>query len=142
MSGYIKYFENGGKIMSFKIEDEDVYLKQNKIWNKIKSTLNIKFHSQPVYDDKHIKTKVKTFSDMINTLFSGNEIPKERNHYICIATICIDSILRVDKKNYSQVYLEHYKCKTKRRELTSLIDDEVILSLDYKSDNDSLNGLS
>ena len=27
MSEYIKYFENGGKNISFKIEDEDVYLK-------------------------------------------------------------------------------------------------------------------
>ena len=44
---------------------------------------------------------------MINTLFSGNEIPKERNHYaFCIAAICIDSVLKVDKKNYSPVYLE------------------------------------
>ena len=34
---------------------------------------------------------------MIFTLFSGDEIPKERNHYICIAPICIDSVLRVDK---------------------------------------------
>ena len=59
MSGYTKYFENGGKNMSFKIEDEDVYLKYNEIWNKIKSILNVKFHSQPIYDDKYIKTKVK-----------------------------------------------------------------------------------
>ena len=35
MSGYIKYFENGGKNMSFKIEYEDMYLKYNEIWNKI-----------------------------------------------------------------------------------------------------------
>ena len=48
MSGYIKYFENGGKNMSFKIEDEDVYLKYSEIWNKIKSTLNVKLHSQPI----------------------------------------------------------------------------------------------
>ena len=27
MSGWIKYFENGGKNMSFKIEDDSVYLK-------------------------------------------------------------------------------------------------------------------
>ena len=52
MSGYIKYFENGGKNMSFKIEAEDVYLKYNEIWNKIKNMLNVKFHSQPIYDDK------------------------------------------------------------------------------------------
>ena len=46
-----------------------VYLKYTEIWNKIKNSLNVKFHSQPIYDDKYIKTKVKTFNSMINTLF-------------------------------------------------------------------------
>ena len=46
---------------------------------------------------------------MINTLFAGNEIPKERNDYICIAAICVDSVLIIDKKNYPQVYLEQCK---------------------------------
>ena len=69
MSGYIKYFHNGGKNMSFKIEDENVYLKYTEIWNKIKNSLSIEFHSQPIYDDKYIKTKVKTFNSMINTFF-------------------------------------------------------------------------
>ena len=96
MSGYIKYFENGGKNMSFKIEDQDVYLKYNETWNKIKSMLNVKFHSQPICDDKYIKTKVKTFNNTINTLFSGDEIPKERSHYVCISAICVESILRID----------------------------------------------
>ena len=100
MSGYIKYFENGGKNMSFKIEDEDVYLKYSEIWNKTKSILNVKFHSQPIYDDIHIKTKVKTFNNTINTLLSRDKIPKERIHYFCISAICIDSVLRTDKKNY------------------------------------------
>ena len=83
--------------MSFKIEDKSMYLKYTEIWNKVKNSINVKFHSQPIYDDKYIKTKVKTFNSMINTLFSGNVIPKERNHYICIAAICINSVLRVDK---------------------------------------------
>ena len=39
MSGYKKYFDNGGKNMSFLIEDEDVYLKYSEIWNKIKKSL-------------------------------------------------------------------------------------------------------
>ena len=42
MSGYIKYFENGGKNMSFSIKDDDVLVKYNEIWDKIKKTLNIK----------------------------------------------------------------------------------------------------
>ena len=62
MSGYIKYFDNGAKNMSFKIEDEGVYLKYTEIWNKIKKSLGIKFHSQLIYDDKYIKTKVKTLA--------------------------------------------------------------------------------
>ena len=39
MSGYIKYFENGGKNMSFLIKEDDVLDKCNEIWNKIKKTL-------------------------------------------------------------------------------------------------------
>ena len=122
LSGYIKYFDDGGKNLSFKIEDEGVYLKHNEIWNKIKKTLNTRFHSRPIYDDKYIKTKGKPFSGVINTLFSENEIPKERNHYICIAAICIDSILKVDRKNYPQVYLEQCKYKIKRRKMVDFID--------------------
>ena len=80
----MKYFDDGGKNMSFKIKEEGVYLKYNEIWNKIKKLLNTRYHSQPIYDDKYIKNKeVKTFSGMINTLFSDNEIPKEINQ-VCI----------------------------------------------------------
>ena len=128
MSGYIKYFDNGGKNMLFKIEDQSVYLKYTDTGNEVKSILNVKFHSQPIYDDKYIKTKVKTYNNTINTQFSGDEIPKERFHYICISAICIDSVLKTDKKNYPQVYLEQCKYQIKKR--VSFIDDEVNLSSD------------
>ena len=98
MSGYTKYFENGGKNMSFKIKDEDAHLKYSEIWNEIKIILNVKLHSQSIYDETYIKTKVKTFNSMINTLFSGDEMPKEKIHYVCIPTVCIDSVLRLEKK--------------------------------------------
>ena len=78
---WIKYFENGGENMSFKIEGESVYLKYTEICNKTKNSPNSKFYSQPIFHDKCIKTKVKTFTSMINTFFSGNEIPKEKSHY-------------------------------------------------------------
>ena len=58
MTGDIKYFENGGKNMSFLIKD-DVLDEYNEIWNKIKEKLNIKFHSMPIYDEKYIKAKVR-----------------------------------------------------------------------------------
>ena len=62
---------------SFLIESEDVYLKYTEIWNKIKTLLGVKFHSQPIYDDKHIKTKVKTFNSMINILFPAMKFQKK-----------------------------------------------------------------
>ena len=127
MSGYMKYFDNGEKYIPFKVEDESAYLKYTKIWNKIRKLLGIR--CQPIVN-KYMKTKVKTFSSMINTLFSGNEIPKERNYYNCIAAICIDSVLRVDKENYPQVYLEQCKYKIKRRKPVDFIDAEVDLSSD------------
>ena len=68
--------------ISFKIEDESVYLKYTEIWIKIKKLLGTKFHSQPIHGDKCIKNKVKRFSDMVNKLFSDNEIQKERNNFI------------------------------------------------------------
>ena len=77
MSGYIKYFNDGGKIC-FKIEDDDIFLKHNVIWNKIKKILNIKFNNQPIYDEKYIKTKVKAFNEVVNTIFSDNEIQKKK----------------------------------------------------------------
>ena len=81
----------------------------------------IKFHSDPIYDDSYIKTKVKTFSEMIKTLFDGNEIPKERVEHVCIACISVDSVLKIDKTNYPQVSLEQCKYKVKKREMKSFI---------------------
>ena len=52
MSGYIKHFEDGGKNISFMVKNDDMLDKYNEIWNKIKKTLSIKFHSMPIYDEK------------------------------------------------------------------------------------------
>ena len=43
----------------------------------VKNTLNIKFHSMPVYDEKYIKDKVREFNGPIKTFFLGYKIPKK-----------------------------------------------------------------
>ena len=98
MSGYIKYFESGGKNMSFIIKGDDVLDIYNEIWNKIKKTLNIKSHSMPVYDEKYIMTKVREFDGVIKRNFLGDEIPKENVHYACIACTTIDSAMIMKKE--------------------------------------------
>ena len=125
MTGYIKYSENGRKNMSFVIKDDMCLNKYNEIWDKIKETLSIKFHSMPVYDEKYIKAKVREFNGVIKTNFLGDEVPKENEHYTCIACITIDSVMRMEKKNYPQVYLEECKYKIKKTKMTNFIKAEL-----------------
>ena len=69
MSGYIKYFENCGKNMSFVIKDDSVLDNYTEIWNNIKKILSIKFHSMPAYDEKYIKAKVKALNSGVKRTF-------------------------------------------------------------------------
>ena len=80
MGGYIKYFENGSKNMSFFNKDDEVWDKYDKIWDVIKDKLGIKFHSKPVYEYKYLKAKLREFDDVIKTNFLNNGMPKK----ICI----------------------------------------------------------
>ena len=111
--------------MSFLIKDDDVLDKYNEIWNKIKEKLNIKFHSISVYDEQYIKAKVREANGVIKTNFLGDEIPKESTHYTCIACVSIDSVMRMEKKNYPQVYLEECKYKIKKTKMTKFISTEL-----------------
>ena len=52
MSGYIKYFENGGKNKYFLIKDDIVWEKYDEIWDVVKNKLRIKFGSKPILRSK------------------------------------------------------------------------------------------
>ena len=65
---HIKYFEKGRKNISL-IKDDDVWDKYNELWNKTEKTLNLKFHSMLVYDEKYIKAKVREFNGVIKIKF-------------------------------------------------------------------------
>ena len=134
MNGYIKYFDDGGKNMPFVTDDEKVYEKYDEIWNVVKELLKLKFTTSPIRDDKYILAKLKIFKKKNLTTFNNNNIiPIEKNNYICIPAIDIDSVLKVDKKVYPQPYLEECKYKIKKRKLVSFIDSEII---DDDSDSD------
>ena len=133
MIGYIKYFEYGGMNMCFLIKNNKLWEKYKQIWGLIKNKLCNKFHSSSVYDQRYLKTKVKEYDGVIKTNFLGNNVPKENKHYTCIDCITIDSVMRMDKINYPQVYLEECKYKIKRTQIPRCINTE----LDSESDSDS-----
>ena len=135
MSGFIKYFEDNAKNMSFMMENKDIYLKYSKMLDKIKKLLKLKFSTNPICDKKYILAKLKISNDVNKTTFTDDKIPKERNHYVCIAAIDIDSVLKIDKNVYPQVHLEQCKYKLKKRKPANFIDAEIELS--NESDSES-----
>ena len=60
--------------------------KYTKIWGIVRSLMNIKFDSEPVYGDngKYIKTKIKFYGDKVNTNFQSKKIRKENVSYKCL----------------------------------------------------------
>ena len=56
MNGYIKYFENGGKNMSFLIKNDKVWEIYEDIWDLVKNKLGIKIQSGPIYEKKILKS--------------------------------------------------------------------------------------
>ena len=140
MNGYIKYFDDGGKNMSFVMDDEEIYEKYNEIWEVVRKLLKLKFTVGPVRDDKYIMAKLKIFNKINRTTFTDNALPVERNHHTCIPAIDIDSVLKIDNKRaYPQASLELCKYKLKKRRVVNFIDDEII---DEHSENDSYQELS
>ena len=104
MNGYIKYFDDGGKNMSFVTDDENIYEKYNELWEVIRNLLKIDFTVNPVRDYIYLVAKLKIFNKINKTTFTNNAIPMEENNYVCIPAIDIDSVLKFDKRLYPQAY--------------------------------------
>ena len=84
---YVKYFDDGGKNMSFITNNKEIYEKYNEIWNVVKKLLKLKFTVSPIRDDKYILFKLKIFKKITLTTFTNNVIRIEKNNYFCIPAI-------------------------------------------------------
>ena len=111
--------------MSLSIKNHEVWGKYEEIWNAIKNKLSIKFLSQPIYENKYLKAKVRGFDGNIKTNFLGNDLSKENMYYTCIACITVDSVIKMNKKNYPEIYLEQCKYKVKKIHTPRFINIEL-----------------
>ena len=141
MSGYIKYFDDGRKNMSFVTDYKEIYKKYNEIWEVVRKLLKLKLFVNPVRDNKYTISKSKIFNKINRTTFTDNVVAIEKNHYISIPAIDIDSVLKNEKRAYSQTYLEQCKYKLKKRKHVNFIDLEII-DEDSESDYDSYEEIS
>ena len=63
--------------MPFLIKYEKLLEKFHEIWKKVCKITKKEFDSNPVYNEKYIKTKIKSYNGKINTNFHNNKIAKE-----------------------------------------------------------------
>ena len=61
----------------------------------------------------------------LKTNFLGDKILEENQHYASIACITIDSVMKIQKKNYQQIYLEECKYKIKKTKMSKFINTEL-----------------
>ena len=91
----------------------------------------------PVYDEKYIKAKIGEFNGVIKTNFLGDKVPKEGVYYACIACITNDSVMRMKKMNYPQVYLEECKYKMKKTKISKFINTELVSDSESELESDT-----
>ena len=103
------------KYISFLIKNVEVLEKYNKIWKKVKNSIKKEFESEPVYNEKYLKAKIKFYNGKINTNFRNNEILKEGSTFICLLAILIDSVSRTGKNYYPLVFLEECEYVVKEK---------------------------
>ena len=123
----------------FFIKDEKLLEKYNEIWKNVTHIIKETFDSEPAYNEKYVKTKIKSDNEKIYTNFHNNKIPTEGSQCICLSVILIDSFYR---KDYPQALLEECKYNVKKK-MSKFFNDDIEISSDdsdrEKSDEENSN---
>ena len=115
-------------ICLFLIKDDELLKKYNGIWEKVSKSIKKEFYSDTIYNEKYLKTKIKSYEGKINTNFHKNEIPNEDSQFICLSVILIDSVFRTGNNYYPQVFLEEYKYVVKEKKMPEYITSDIEIS--------------
>ena len=69
ISTYTRDFDET-KYMSFLIKDDELLKKYNEIWEKVKNSIKKEFDSEPVYNEKYLKAKIKSYNGKTTQVFA------------------------------------------------------------------------
>ena len=75
MTEYRKDFDET-KYIYFLIKDDELLEQYNEIWEKLKNSFKKELGSNPIYNEKYLKAKIKSYNGKINANFHNNKIPK------------------------------------------------------------------
>ena len=135
MSGYVKTFKvkdrdkyKNKKLISFPINDEKLLENYKTIWTKIEGLQNIELNALPGYDDRYIKTEIRTYGNKVYTNFHDLDLPEDGVECESLIIISIDSLLGYGSKYYLQVYLDNCAYKTVNAQMLDYLDIQSFLN--------------
>ena len=132
VSGYVKTFkikdrdkDKNNKLMYFRIYDEKLLEKYKAIWTKIEDLKNIELNALPVYDDRYIKIRVRTYGDKVCTNFCGLNMPEDDIECESFTVISIDSLLLYEIIYYLQIYLDNCAYKVVNKQMVDYLHENL-----------------
>ena len=66
MTAYRRDFDET-KYISFLIKDDE---KHNEIWEKVRNSIKKEFDSEPVYNEKYLRTKINSYKEKATQIFT------------------------------------------------------------------------
>ena len=140
-TGYLNIFKDGARKMSFFTDNNEFLERHTAIWEKISDLVNKKFDSDPIYNNKYINTKIRSYNNDIKTNFrnianKNNKLSEKNKPYKCVSLISLNSIIKINKKYYPQTLLQEcvYKLTNKKAE-------NIITNINLDSSSESENEL-
>ena len=106
---------------------------------KISDLVNKKLDSHPIYNNKHINTKIRSYNNDIITNFcnidnKNNKLPEKNKPSTCVSLISLDSVIKNNKKHYPQTLLQECVYKLMNNKVENIITN---INLDSSSESDN-----
>ena len=108
MTGYLNIFEDGIRKMSFLTDNNEFLERYTTIWEKISDLVNKKFNSDPLYNNKYINTKIRSYNNDIKTNFhdidnKDNKLPEKDKPYKCVSLMSLDCIIKIINRKVENI---------------------------------------
>ena len=134
MIGYARKFDEN-TTMSLRVNKKKLLKNYNKICEKVERLMKINFESKPVYgdDEKYIKTEIKIYAGSLITNFHNRKVPKEKASYKWLSIIMLDSVVKANRRYYTQKFLEECKYVEQKN---NYIDEDLKSDSGYNDDDD------
>ena len=139
MTGYLNIFKDGARKTSFFTDNNEVLERYTTIWEKISDLVYKKFNSDPIYNNKYINTKIRSYNDDIKTNFrnidnKNNKLPEKNKPHKCVSLISLDSIIKINKKYYPKTLSQECVYKLINKNVENIITN---INLDSSSESDN-----